>query len=131
MYRCAFSAASAAVLAIALAAPASAQPQRAFTPQTLRGEMVFGDYPAVRLNGKAATLSPGSRVRSRENMIVMAASLAGTKEIVNYTLDISGTQLQDVWLLRPEEAANRPWPRTLDEAAKWTFDPSTQTWAKP
>lgn len=134
IYRCAFPAASrlaAIVLGACLIAPASAEPKRAFPPETLRGTMVFGDYPQVSLNGQATQLSPGSRIRSQNNRIVMAASLAGSRQLVHYTLGIGGTQLQDVWILRPEEAAVRPWPTTLEQAHNWRFDPNSQTWARP
>jgi len=60
MYRCAL---VAIVVAASIPTPASAQTVRSFPPNTLRGAMVFGDYPSVTLNGQAAQLSPGSRVR--------------------------------------------------------------------
>jgi hypothetical protein len=127
MYRCTF----AAVVALAMAASVSAQQQRTFPQNTLRGAMVFGDYPQLTLNGRAASLAPGSRVRDQANMVVMASTLAGGRFLVNYTVDIGGAQVKDVWILRPEEAAVRPWPTTLDEAQTWIFDSSTQTWTKP
>ena len=127
MYRCAL----AAIVALSINAPASAQLQRGFPHNTLRGAMVFGDYPQITLNGRSAQLSPGSRVRNQDNMIVMAGTLAGARALVHYTVDASGTQVHDVWILRPEEAAIKPWPRTLEEAQTWTFDPATQTWTKP
>ena len=126
MYRCV----CAALVAISVVAPATAQ-TRAFPQNTLRGAIVFGDYPTVTLNGKAKTLTPGSRVRNQDNMIVMAASLAGAKWLVNYTLDMGGEQVRDVWILSPGEAAVRPWPTTLEEAQTWTYDSTTMTWIKP
>ena len=64
-------------------------------------------------------------------MIVLPAALVGTKRLVHYTLDIGGGQVRDVWILRPDEAAIRPWPATLEQANTWLFDPTTMTWAKP
>ncbi len=128
MYRCA---AIATLVAIGIHAPASAQGKRAFPENTLRGAMVFGDYPQVTLNGRGTQLSPGSRVRSQDNVIVMAASLAGARWLVHYTLDVGGDQVRDVWILRPEEAAIKPWPGTLEQAQTWTFDADTQTWSTP
>jgi hypothetical protein len=93
--------------------------------------MVFGDYPQITLNGQATTLAPGSRVRNQDNRIVMAVSLAGARWLVNYTLDMSGTQVRDVWILQPEEAAVRPWPSTLQQAQTWTYDSTTMTWTRP
>lgn len=123
------------VLAVAsmacLVSAASAQPVRAFPQGTLRGSMTFGDYPEVRLNGRAMQLSPGSRVRNQDNMIVMAASLGGSRLLVHYTLGVLGDQVGDVWILRPEEAAIKPWPGTLEEAQTWTFDAETMRWTRP
>ena len=127
MYRCALS----ALVAVSIVAPAAAQVQRAFPQNTLRGAMVFGTYPQVTLNGRSAQLSPGTRVRDQDNRIVMAASLAGARLLVHYTLDTGAAQVQDVWILRAEEAAISPWPTTLEQAQTWTYDAGTMTWTKP
>ena len=131
MYRCAFRSLAAALMAISVIAPASAQLQRAFPTNALRGALVFGEYPQVKLNGTVTQLSPGSRVRDQDNRIVMAATLAGARVLVHYTLDFGGAQVGDVWILRPEEAAIRPWPTTLEEAQTWMYDAGTMTWTKP
>jgi hypothetical protein len=130
MFRCTV-AALAMGAAIGIAAPAAAQVQRAFPQNTLRGTMVFGEYPNVTLNGRATQLSPGSRVRDQQNMIVMAASLTGSRLLVHYTMDLGSAQVRDVWVLRPDEAAIKPWPTTLEEAQTWTYDPATVSWTKP
>ena len=54
----------------------------------LRGVVVFGDYPNATLNGQAARLSPGSRVRGADNMAVMSPAIAGAKLLVHYTVDV-------------------------------------------
>jgi hypothetical protein len=126
MFRCALT----ALVAVCLVAPAAAQ-SRAFPQNTLRGAMVFRDDGQVQLNGQVVPLSPGSRVRDQRNMIVLAGSLVGARLLVNYTLDIGGGQVRDVGVLRPEEAAIRPWPTTLQESQTWTYDPATMTWIKP
>src|SRR5258707_105998 len=95
MYRCT-AAALGACVAIAFAAPAAAQVQRSFPQNTLRGAMVFGEYPNVTLNGRATRLAPGTRVRDQQNLIVMAASLTGSRLLVHYTLDLGGAQVGDV-----------------------------------
>ena len=130
MYRCALTALT-ALAVVSVHAPASAQGVRNFPRDTLRGAMVFGDYPQVTLNGKPTQLSPGSRVRDQANMIVMAASLKGSRVLVHYTLDVADMQVRDVWIIRPEEAAIKPWPATRHEAQTWTYDPTTLTWLKP
>ena len=127
MYRCAFAVFAAAVLI----APATAQVQRAFPPTALRGAIVMSDPPDITLNGKAARLAPGSRIRNQNNMLEMAGALAGQRLLVNYTFENTTGLVKDVWILRAEEAAVRPWPTTLEEAQSWTFDPAAQTWTKP
>ena len=127
MFRCAL----AVLVGVSLHVPAAAQVLRTFPQNTLRGAMVFGDYPQVTLNGRKTQLSPGARVRNEQNMIAMPGSLAGSRVLVHYTLDIGGEMVRDVWILRPDEAAIKPWPSTLEEARTWTYDSTTQTWSKP
>jgi hypothetical protein len=141
MYRCSSApnprapGAAAALLAVALAcaaaaAPAVAQVQRVFPASALRGEIVFGQPPEIELNGGPARLAPGARIRNEQNMLELSGGLAGRRAVVHYTVEASSGLLMDVWLLRPDEAARRPWPRTADEAARWTFDPVAQTWSR-
>ncbi len=126
MLRCAL----AFFVATLLALPAAAQLQRDFNNKALRGEIVFGTPPLVTLNGKPARLAPGARIHDRSNLVLLPATLAGGKAVVNYTTDLEGMLLQ-VWILRPEEIARQPWPSTLQEAQAWTFDDSAQKWIKP
>ena len=116
--------------AVCLAAPASAQVQRNFPQNALRGAIVIGAAPEITLNGNAGRLAPGARIRDMNNMTLVPGAVVGGRFLVNYTIDLSG-QVKDVWILRPEEAAVRPWPRTPDEAAAWSFDPAAQVWSKP
>ena len=99
-----------ATLAAALAVPAvvQAQVQRGFPQNALRGELTITQPPEAQLNGQAARLAPGSRIRGLDNMLVMSASIIGTKFIVNYTTDDLGL-VKDVWILRKEEIA-KTWP---------------------
>ena len=126
MYRCAL----AALLVATLTTPATAQMQRSFPATALRGAIVISEPPALLLNGRPARLAPGARIRGQDNMVQMSATLAGAKLLVHYTIDTYGL-VKDVWILRPEEAAVRPWPATLEQAQTWTFDPTAQTWSKP
>jgi hypothetical protein len=116
--------------ALTLALPAAAQMRRAFPQNALRGAVVFGQAPEVTLNGDPARLAPGARVRDANNMTVVPSGLIGGRFLVHYTIDLYGL-VKDVWILTPEEIANRPWPRTPEEAQAWTFDPVAQTWIKP
>lgn len=130
MSRCAIT--LAALLAVApLVAPfsASAQMQRSFPRQALRGNIEFGTPPAVKVNGEEAQLAPGVRIRGLNNMLVMSSALVGQKITVNYTID-TYSLVKDVWLLRQDEIDNL-WPKTTKEAASWSFDEIGQTWTKP
>lgn len=115
-----------------LASAAHAQASRPvpIPPPSLRGEMLFGLPPEVKLNDQATRLSPATRIRGQSNTLVMSATLSGQTWQVNYTLDPYTGLVQDVWLLTADEAARR-WPTTREEATTWSFDPITQSWAKP
>ena len=126
MYRCLI----AAVATVAFTLPAAAQVQRAFPQNALRGTITFGAPPLILVNGKSAQLAPGSRIRGIDNLLVMSGALVGAKAVVNFTVDPSGL-VKDVWILRKEEIAMRPWPETFDQAQAWQFDPVAQTWTKP
>ncbi len=118
------------VAACALAAPAAAQVARQFPADALRGQIVFAQPPEALLNGQPVRLAPGARIRGQDNMLVMSASLLGQKGLVHYTVDGNG-QLRDVWILRPDEIARKPWPATPQQAAAWSFDPVAQVWSRP
>lgn len=104
------------------------QLDRALPPASLRGEIVFTQPPEVLLNGKPARLAPGGRIRGQNNLLVMWNAALGQKAKVNYTLDSYGL-LMDVWVLRPDEIAER-WPKTREEADAWRYDPISRTWSK-
>jgi len=97
--------------------------------QSLRGEMLFGQPPEVTLNGNAARLAPGARIRDLDNRLVLSGNLIGQKYKVNYTVDTLGL-LMNVWILTADEAA-KLWPTTMTEAATWSWDPVQQSWSKP
>ena len=108
---------------------ASAQVLRQFPANALRGVIEFGEHPVVALNGEAARLAPGARIRGPNNMLVLPSALIGQRFAVNYTLD-PNVHLRDVWILTAEEYAVKPWPTTPQETAQWEFDPAAQTWTK-
>lgn len=136
--RAAFAGASRRSLLVSLIAagltaalPAHSQAlMRRFPRTALRGEIAFGAFPQITVNGKPAQLAPGSRVRNAANMNAMPGALAGNKATANYTVDSSGL-VHDVWILRADEIAVQPWPRTPAEAAAWFYDDGAQRWSKP
>ncbi len=121
---------TALTVAASLCAPLAAQVQRTFPQNALRGAIVIGVAPDIQLNGVPARLAPGSRIRDGNNMAIVPSGLTGGRYLVNYTIDTSGL-VKEVWILRPEEAAVRPWPTTPADAQAWSFDPIGQVWVKP
>jgi len=130
MYRCVLAALTAAV-SITFAWPAAAQVQRAFPQNALRGALVMASPPDVSLNGQPARLAPGVRIRNQANMVEMTSALTGQRLLVNYTFEDTTGLINNIWILRPEEAAVRPWPTKPEELQSWTFDPAAQVWTKP
>ncbi len=129
-------AAQAAALA-ALLASQSAQSggdgqsvQRHFPQKALRGKIVFGTPPFIRLDGNVTQMAAAYRIHGFNNLLLMSAQLVGVEGVADYTLDANG-QVYEVWILTPAEAAKKPWPRTPAEAAAWSFDPVAQVWTKP
>jgi hypothetical protein len=133
MTRCDWLAATMVAAVLALSAPAHAQQKlaRNFPQNALRGTIVFGAPPAIELNGHDAQLAPGARIKTADNLLALTGTVAGNKAVVNYTVEQITGLVKDVWILRPEEIANKPWPRNAEEASEWRFDPVTQTWTKP
>jgi hypothetical protein len=120
----------AGLLGVTVATSAQAQLPRVFPQTALRGEIVVTAPPEVLLNGQPARLAPGARIRGDNNMMQLSGTLVGQRLLVNYTVDPVGLVF-DVWVLRPDEAAKRPWPRTSAEAQAWVFDAAAQTWSRP
>jgi hypothetical protein len=115
---------------LATASAVSAQVPRLFPPTALRGELTGTAPPDVLLNGKPARLAPGARIRNEDNRFEVMGHLAGRKLLVHYTTE-GGGQLLDIWILRPSEIANQPWPVSADQARAWQFDPVSQRWSRP
>jgi len=96
-----------AIAALALTAlPSLAQnaPVRNFPANALRGKLVVTQPPVITLDGKAAQLSPGSRIKGPNNLLVMSGAIVGQELTVNYTVENHG-MVHDVWILTEAEAA--------------------------
>ncbi len=90
-----------------LTVSASAQHSvRPFPANALRGTLQVTNPPEVLLDGRAARMSPGARIRAENNLLVMSGALVGKNLVVNYVRDSQG-MLHDVWLLNATEAQQR------------------------
>jgi hypothetical protein len=76
---------------------------RQFPPAAKRGTLLVTAPPEVVLNGAAARLSPGARIKDVNNGLLMSGALVGQTVLVNYVRDGQG-QISEVWLLGAEEA---------------------------
>ena len=75
---------------------------RQFPTTAVRGLMEVTEPPNVLINGKAARLSPGARIKSPNNLIVLSATLVGQRVLVNYVQD-NQHMLHEVWILNSQE----------------------------
>jgi hypothetical protein len=76
---------------------------RYFPVGALRGKLMVVNAPEIRLDGQEDRFGPGVRIRSAQNMLVMASTLIGQNLLVNYTRDAAGL-VREVWILTPDEA---------------------------
>jgi hypothetical protein len=118
-----------AATALAWSTAALAQPVRLFPANALRGSLSVTQPPEVLLNGQAARLAPGARIRGTDNLFKVSGALIGQTVTVHYTIDAGGS-LHDVWVLNASEAARQPWPTTPEQAQRWSFDPAAQAWTR-
>ncbi|WP_363350864.1 hypothetical protein, partial [Hydrogenophaga sp. A37] len=95
------------LLGAGLVTQAMAQNQpRIFPAKALRGTLVVTQPPIVTLDGKAAQLSPGARIRGTNNLLLLSGGLVNQPLTVNYTLEPHG-MVHDVWVLTEAEAAEK------------------------
>lgn len=92
-------------LALLVAGLASAQGMRREAPKdVVLGKMVVTAPPQITLDGKPDQLSPGSRIRDLNNMIVLSGGLVGKTLPVVYKRDAAGL-VHEAWILTDEEYA--------------------------
>ncbi len=96
----------AALALVALPVLAQSAPVRRFPAQALRGTMVVTQPPVITMDGQAARLSPGSRIKGTNNLLVLSGALVGQELTVNYTLEHLGL-VHEVWILTEAEAAEK------------------------
>lgn len=97
----------AAVAALALVTATSfAQTVMRDAPKDVKPAIiaVSATPPIITVDGKEDRLSPGSRVRDRNNMLVLSGALAGKSLYTVYRRDSAG-MVHEVWLLNEQEYA--------------------------
>ncbi|HVR54382.1 MAG TPA: hypothetical protein VMS38_31960 [Pseudorhodoferax sp.] len=88
----------------ALATTAAQAQVREFPAPALRGLLQVTQPPDILLDGRPDRLSPGARILGPRNELVLSASIAGERLVVNYTREPNG-MVHQVWLLNQQEAA--------------------------
>ncbi len=79
---------------------------RFFPPNAMRGTIEVVQGSEIIMDGKAARLSPGARIRGPNNMLVMSGAMAGQRYVVNFTRDSFGN-VHQVWVLTELEAQQK------------------------
>ena len=104
--RAAFAAAATGFsLLFCLAAPVQAQTLTRDAPKDVKpARLVVTAPPEITLNGKPDRLSPGSRIRNTQNLIILSGSLVGQELPVVYRRDAAGL-VHEAWVLTPAEYA--------------------------
>lgn len=77
---------------------------RPFPSNAERGTMVVSYPPIILMNGKPDRLSPGSRIRGPNNMLMMSGAIAGQSLLVNFVRNPTG-EVHEVWVLTEAEVA--------------------------
>ena len=95
--------AACAIVMLSLIAAPSAALDRLFPPNASRGELKAHQYPLYKIGNRTYRMSPGGRIFSQQNLIMMPASLQQQAGQIMYAVDING-QLSAIWILTPEEA---------------------------
>lgn len=85
---------------------------RNFPQNTKRGTLSPAVFPEVQIDGNLRRLSPGARIFSQTNMLVLPNALEeGSKVIVNYQEDGMGL-VSKIWILTADES-KRSLPRPV------------------
>ncbi len=91
------------LLTVATTTAAHAQGMQREAPKdVLLAKMSVGLPPEITINGQPDRLSPGSRIRDLNNMLVLSGTLSGKTLPVVYRRDAAGL-VHEVWLLTQQE----------------------------
>jgi hypothetical protein len=111
-----------AALSSSFAPAALAQGIRREAPKdVVLGQMVVTAPPVITMNGKPDRLSPGSRIRDLNNMLVLSAGIVGKVLPVVYRRDAAGL-VHEAWILTPEEYSKLGGANTGDPQGHKRFD---------
>src|SRR4051812_17565134 len=95
-----------AALVLAVSLPLSSALAQGFVREAPKdvvlGKMTVTQPPEISIDGKKERLSPGSRIRDTNNMMVLSGSLAGKTVPVVYRRESLGL-VHEVWILTPDE----------------------------
>ncbi len=108
------------ILAALLLAPVTALAQgivRTAPADVKPARMVVTAPPQITLDGRPDRLSPGSRIRNLNNLLVLSGSVVGQELPVVYRRDSAGL-VHEVWMLTPDEYAKLGGTDGSGEAAK-------------
>jgi hypothetical protein len=92
-------------LLLLLFATAAAAQLRTIPQEAQSARMSHVEANVVELDGARRQLSPGAQIRDTSNRIIVPAALP-PDSVVRYVLD-GGGLVHRVWILTPEEAAER------------------------
>ena len=99
-----------ALLGLTLAATAAAAQVESIrgAPRDVKPAIiaVSATPPIIQVEGKEDRLSPGARIRDRDNRLVLTGTLAGKSVYTVYRRDAAGL-VHEVWLLNEEEYRKR------------------------
>lgn len=76
--------------------------QRDAPKDVVLGEMTVTAPPEITMDGKPDRLSPGSRIRDLNNMLVLSGGIVGKTLPVVYRRDAAGL-VHEVWMLTADE----------------------------
>jgi hypothetical protein len=76
--------------------------QRSAPKDVVLGQLVVTAPPLITIDGKPDRLSPGSRIRDLNNMLVLSAGIAGKTLPVVYRRDAAGL-VHEAWILTADE----------------------------
>ena len=82
--------------------PAAQGIRREAPKDVVLGQLVVTAPPQVTIDGKPDRLSPGSRIRDLNNMLVLSGGIVGKKLPVVYRRDAAGL-VHEVWILTDAE----------------------------